>query len=317
MLVILVILAAVGMEKTYDFFLKHNCDLKSSYTMNTKINAEMLILGPCEPMVTIKPEKLQELIKLKTYNLATNHSCFAENYLHLYLYLKNNTPPKYLLLYVTTESTDGEFNVFNTYRFPHFLDDSVVNKTVKDADYKYYRLSFIPFMKYAYYNSYIDFEVVQGIKHYLANKTIPNNKDGFREPWNTDWDYRFERKFTVRYPKGKVFEWNDKEVEYLKKTIELAQKNNIKVVLYESPFLGEVVPYILNRKEILDKTHDLAKEYNVQYCVFDTMQMCKSRKYFVSMLITNKKGSELFTQTLADYFNHYIKENEPTGKEKD
>ncbi len=291
------------LEKIYDFAYNNNLEVKSTYVLKNKIDADIVFLGPCEPLIINDPKIIEEYTKMKTYNLATNHSCFAENYLHFYLYLKNNKPPKYLFLYVTNESLDGDFNLFNTFRFPHLLNDTVVANTVKDKDPTYYKYSWIPFMKYSYYNYFVIYNVAQGIKHFLFNIDYPEyHKYGYKYPeFPKLWDTRLE-KILTSYPNGYYYRFNKAEIKYLLKIIELAKRNNTKLILFESPVLNEYKPYMKNRKEMLDLTHKLATENKIEYWVFDTLDMCNDRNNFFSILITHKKSSDIFTKKLCKYF---------------
>ena len=221
-----VIVLLIILEKVYDFFTLRNLNLKTSYVVKTKIDADVLIMGPCEPLWMINPDEFDPLIGMKSYNLAANHSNFAENYLQLYLYLKNNKAPKFAFLYVTTESMDGTFNLFNTYRYPQFLDDDVVREVVSDQDTSYIHYTWIPFMKYAYYNNYTMFNMVQGAKHFFTLKAKPYSENGYIKPRNMSW-IRFER-FTKKNPDGYEYLWNKREVFYLEKIIALAKKKNIR-----------------------------------------------------------------------------------------
>jgi len=157
----------VGLSKLYDFALLHNTNIKAAYVQKTKIEADILIHGPCEPLWMISPKTLDKQTGLRSYNLSSSHSDFADNYLHLYFYLKNNKAPKYLFLYATPESMDPKYNTFNTYRFAAFVDDPVVDSVIKENDPAYYQWTKIPFMKYAYYSNKINFDALTGLKIYI------------------------------------------------------------------------------------------------------------------------------------------------------
>lgn len=293
-------LCLFALEKLYDAGLKHNQNIKSAYIQNTSINAGILIHGPCEPLWMISPAVLDKQTGVKSYNLALSHSDFADNYLHLYLYLQHNKAPAYLFLYVTPESMDANYNTFNTYRFVPYLRDSLVSKVISECDPGFYKWADIPFMKYAYYNHKQNFNVVQGYKHWFTKRALPYFPDGFEPPAKITWDNHLEE-FIQLYPKGYTFKWNALREKYLRKTIELAQSHKIKVYLYESPVLKEAIVYQPNRPQILNRLKSLAGEYKVEYLLFDQMEMANSRKYFISILNLNLKGGELFTDSLGKY----------------
>jgi hypothetical protein len=297
--------ALTGLEKIYDYGLTHNRNLKIGYASRGKVNADVLIHGPCEALWIINPSVLDKRTGLRSYNLALSHSDFADNYLHLYTYLKYNKKPKYLFLYVTPESMDGNYNTFNSFRFAPYLNDTIVRNVVKECDPDYARWTKLPFLKYAYYNSSVSFNVVQGIKHSFSAHSLPYFPNGFEPPAKITWDNHLE-KFIDLYPKGYSFKWDKLREKYLRKNIELAQQYGIKVFLYESPVLKEALPWQKNREEIIGKISDIAKEYNVDYILFDGMEIANSRRYFISTLNMNLEGTSIFSDSLGRYIRKNI-----------
>ena len=304
--ILLILLLLKGLEKLYDFALRQNCNIKIAYVQNGNINADILIHGPCEPLWMISPDILDNITKLKSYNLSLTHSDFADNYLHLYFYLKKNKAPQYLFLYVTPESMDLNYNTFNTYRFAPYIGNPVVDSVVKDCDRDYYKWINIPFMKYGYYSNKINFDAIQGLKHYFTNRKEPYYVNGYEPPFQVKWDNHLE-KFIQLYPHGYRFVWNDLREKYLCKLIKLAKQNNIKVYLFESPVLKEALQYQPNRIEIVDRIKAIATKYFIVYKQFDNMKIAESREYFMSTLNTNLKGSRIFTDSLGEYINSEIK----------
>jgi hypothetical protein len=298
--IILIILSAV-----YHFGLLNNNNLKASYVQKSAIDATILFHGPCEPLWMISPKRMDKITGLKSYNLALSHSDFADNYLHLYLYLKNNKAPQFLFLFVTPESMDKQYNTFNTYRFAPFIGDAVVDNVLKECDNDYYKWTTIPFMQYAYYSNNINFNVLQGLKHYYYNDTIPYNADGYEPPFVMKWDNHLEKLIHL-YPNGYHFKWDNLREKYLRKTIELAKKYHINVYLYESPILKEALPHQPNRDVTIARIKKLASEYDVNYIQFNNMKIAESRAYFMSTLNTTIKGSEIFMDTLGSYINQLV-----------
>lgn len=292
----------LGLEKVYDILIRHNVNVKASYVSEHKIDADILIHGPCEPLWMVSPAQLDTYTGLRSYNLALSHSDFADNYLHLYFYLKKNKAPKLMFLYVTPESMDSLYNTFNTYRFAHFLGDAVVDSVVKECDPDYYKWTFIPFMKYAYYNARVNFEVIQGLRHNANARIHPYFPDGYEPPLQVVWDNHLEE-FMKLYPEGYRFKWDALREKYLEKTITLAQEKGIKVYLYESPVLKESLKTQPNRPEIVGKIKKMAEKYGIKYVQFDNMEIANSREYFMSVLNTNLKGSAIFNDSLG----HFIK----------
>jgi len=301
--IIIILLFLSGLSKLYDFALLHNANIKASYVQYAKIDADVLIHGPCEPLWMISPEILDKQTGMKSYNLALSHSDFADNFLHLYFYLKNNKSPKYLFLYITPESMDLKYNTFNTYRFAEFIGDPVVDNVVKECDPDYFMRTKIPFMKYTYYNNKVNFAALQGLKHYFTDRKTPYHANGYEPPIIVIWTNHLE-KFIKLYPNGYNFKWDKLREKYLCKTIELAKKYGIETYLYESPVLKEAFPYQPNRKEIVNKINAIAVKYNIKYIQFEDMKISESRKFYMSTLNTNMEGSRIFTDSLGKFIRH-------------
>lgn len=276
----------------------HNNNIKSSYISQKNINTDVLIHGPCEPLWMVDPEQLNSVSKIKAYNLALSHSDFADNYLHLYLYLKNNKAPRILLLYVTPESMDKRFNAFNTYRFVPFLADDTIKDVIKEMDNDYYPYSFVPFIKYAFFNKQITFQVIQGLKHYYNKKNKPFFENGFEPPAKITWDNHLED-MQKQYPNGFEFKIDTMRLKYLKKIIQLAKSKNIKTILYESPVLTESLSNLKNRNEVIAQIHKVANDMNIVFVEFKNELLSSSRKYYISSLNLNQKGLKIFNDSLA------------------
>lgn len=286
--------------------LRANKNTKADYVSKNKIDAEVLIHGPCEPLWMVNPAQLDPITGKKSYNLALSHSDFADNYLHLYLYLKNNIAPKLILLYVTPESMDSKFNTFNSYRFAQFMDDEIVSNVVKECDPSYFNKTHIPYFAFAYYNKQITFNALQGYKHKLDNRNLPFFVNGFEPPAKIVWDNHLED-MKAQYPEGYEFKIDSGRVKYLKEIIRLSKAKGSKIVLYESPVLTESLKSLKNREEVITFIEYVAKEESVDYVVFKDENLSSSRTNYISSLNLNAEGLVIFNDTLARFIKLYFK----------
>ncbi len=245
----------------------------------------------------VDPLVLDSALHLASYNLAVNQSGYADNFLHLYLYLKYNRAPKVLLLYVSPEAMEEANDIFAAYRFIPFIGDSVVDGVIKERDPGYARWIEIPFMRYSYYNTFVTFNAVQGARYFIQARKYPFHLNGY-EPNNAPWDSTLEY-FASKHPEGKEILWSSGAEKYLIKIIMLAQQKNISVMLYNSPVLNEYKLYRLKREDIAAKINSLSVEYHAEYLNFDTMKIADNRRYFSSPLLTNTEGARIFSNVLA------------------
>ena len=268
------------------------------------MHADILIHGPCEPEWMIDPHIIDTTVGSKSYNLSLNHSDFADNYLHLYLYLKYQKTPKYLFLYVTPVSFDEEIaNTFNTYRFSPFIDEPVVFETVKELDPTYAKYSFIPSMRFAYYSEFTYLKAIQGGYYFLTGRKKVEHPNGYA-PALSSWNTAISE-YRVNHSYYNKMNWSILREKYFRKTIELAQSKGIKVILYESPIYKPDEELLDNRKPMMEKIKLIADSYKVPFLVFDTLEMANKKENFFATYNTTHKGSCEF----STHFANYIKEN--------
>lgn len=289
----------ISFEKLYHYLILQNLNLKQSYVLQEKINADILIQGNCVPYSTMSPEILTKETSLKTYNLAEHNADYVENYLALNLYLQNNKAPKYLILFASPETFDDRYNLFNSYRYSNYMENEAVRKTIKHLDPSYYKWTFVPFMRYSYYSNQFNFNAVQGAKHIQEKRKKPYLANGFN-PF-LKYDYR------MSYKKGKYFNWSKTKELYLIKLLKLAHKNKIKVFMYESPIYPKEAKLQLNRTEILSKIRSTASSYNVDYLVFDTMKLANDRDHFASTNRLNRENAVIFDHVFCEVFKKRMK----------
>lgn len=310
-----------------DFGIKHNNNIKLSSGLMTTQNFDLLFHGPCEPLFTINPSEIYKLTGISTLNIAQRHTDFADNFLQLYLYLKNNSEVKSIWLYVTPESFDKRFNTFHTYRYAPYLNDSTVASVVATVDPNYSRWTWIPMMKYAYYNRYKNWEAIQGVFHALKHDTIPYYQDGYlphEETYFTSGDLGYvepqqfvfnnfvpssevdNHLFYELYEDDEVFVWDDDRAIYLQKIIDLCKQNSIHLVLYESPAYYESIKDQKNRGAFLNKINAIAKNNQIKFIQFQDSSIDKEQKNFVCPLILSPQGTNKFMPVLSDSIKKYM-----------
>lgn len=292
------ILILISMEHLYHYLILNNKNLKPSYVLTEKVNADVLIHGNCTPYFTLSPNIVEEQTSLTTYNLAEHNADYAENYLALTLYLQNNKAPKYMILHASPATFDDRYEFFNSYRYSNYMDNKIVEKTIAKLDPSYYKWTSIPFMKYTYYSNQFNFNAFQGALHILQKRKTPYLKNG-HNPIS-------EYEYNSYYNKGKYFIWSERKEEYLIKIIELAKKKNIKLILYESPLYTKEANLQVNRGATISKIHQTIKPYKIDYLVFDTMQLSNDKKNFSSTSRLVKKAARKFNYTFCKVFKEHV-----------
>lgn len=286
----------ISLEHLYHYLILQNKNLKPSYVLTEKINADILIQGNCVPYSTLSPTILEEKTGLKAFNLAEHNADYVENYLALTLYLQNNKAPKYIILFTSPETMDDSYNLFNSYRYSNYMgENKTVEKTIAKLDPDYYKWTSVPFMRYAYYSNQFNFNAIQGAAHLYQNKRKPYLENGY----NPHLKYKYSR----AYQNGKYFKWSQRKETYLLKIIELAEQKNIKLILYESPLYTKEANLQVNRGATISRIRNLIQPYKIDYWVFDTMQLCKDQNNFSSTNRLLNKGARKFNYTFCKVFD--------------
>lgn len=295
-----------GAQRVAGFMMKRNPELKACHVTQTPVNAEILVHGSCEPEYMIDPDVIDSVTSLKTYNLASDHSDFADNFLDFYLYLKKQKDPRYLFLYVSPPAFDKNVsNIFQTFKYVSFMDDPVVYYTVKENDPYFTTVSNIPFVRFSYYSHFTMSKIAWGAGSFMLNShSEPKHPNGFRPPIPRANNPLNE--FWSLMPEGGKYTWFDIREKYLRKIIELAQKHHIIVTLYESPAYFGNQPVPTNRGEFEEKIRRIANEYHVQYLKYDDLEMAKDPSNFFTTVNMTYKGAMEFSRIFATSINEKV-----------
>lgn len=290
--------------------------------MKGEMSYDILFHGPCEPLFTIDASYLDSAVGTSSYNFALRHTDFADNYLHLYLYLQANPAPKQVYLYVTPESFDIRFNSFHTYRFAPYISDDTVASVIDEMDSSYSHYMRFPLMRFSFYNSYKTFDAIQGVKHYVKGKTDPYFKDGYIAHPDNQFHQRpdgyiapehlvYAANYDVTelsdsslyyelYEERQSFRWELQREKYLRKIFALCARYKIQLLLYESPPYQPSVKDQPTREAFIAKTKAIAKEYGSKYIVMDQLEIGREKTNFVCPLILSMKGTKPFLKIFSD-----------------
>lgn len=292
------------LQEAVGFGLKNNSNFKISYIQSHKIDAALLAHGSCEIETSFDPSVIQQYVPYKAYNLALNHSDFADNYIHLYEYLKHQQAPKLALLYVIPESFDSSItNAFNTYRFAHLIKDPVVKEVVSDMDTAYSRVTWIPFMNYSFYSNFVFYKALDGWLQFITGNKNSRWPDGFNAPTFPNQQPSVKVKNEDRRPI--FFQWSSSREKYFIKTIELLQAHRTKVIAYHPPIYYEALDLQKNRAIAMKKIDLICHRYQIPFLQLDSLPMRFDRSnYYNTINLT----IPTYNTTLAgnSIFNNYF-----------
>ena len=285
------------------YLISKDTKLKTTRITKSIVDATVLIHGACESELTIDPDYVEKVTGQKAYNLAEAYSNFADNYLALYLYLKHQKKPNYLILQVAPQELNKLIpDMLNSYRYANFVDDSVVYEILKKFDSHYAFYSNIPYLRFSYYNNFILQKNLRGLYLSLTNKSNNILENGFRAPTESDTLKDFS-KLNLKIDKH---EWDFEQEQYLRKIIEYCKKENIKIILYKLPIYQKHYndnPFL---KEYTFKINEIAKEYSIPYFTFDTSAITYNYHNYNAVNHFTKQGVTKFNKMLFNTINDSI-----------
>lgn len=239
------------------------------------IEKDILILGDSSAQFSLEPNTIQEISGLSCYNFATiGNGAWASNYFLLKTYLKNNRPPKYLLLMSVYDSwqreifSEGVIDVlgsnFRKDTFKIFFNNDIVGWNKKYPFIRAFSTQILPSQRYKY-------EIIRMLRLAKNSKTsffesmsklIRRNADMKKNLLMNDGNYRdfivpwldIELYKDSQYLEKKIFKEMEKHLNfvennvfyvsklntfYLNKIIKEARRKNAVVFLSLPPLLDE------------------------------------------------------------------------------
>lgn len=264
-------------------------DHKLEQILNGNLDKELLVLGSSRGIVNIDAQQLEEQTKKSSYNLSYSGSDIVFQDFILRTYLAHNDTPSQLLLIID-----------NPYLF--MIDTNL--------EYRFDRL--YPLAN----NSYINNELIDLEKHSIASKflyllRVHGDQLKFNEvKTSNDWpidDYGSQmiygraKSFTETKPVSsmgyKNLEESETKIAAFYRILKRCKENSIKVHLVFSP------DFSLFNNEFYERFIPLIP-YDVAIYVYDQSNTeYLDSKNFYDLSHLNRKGVEIFTKELSQYFN--------------
>ncbi|MDO8998190.1 MAG: hypothetical protein Q7W45_00385 [Bacteroidota bacterium] len=279
---------------------------KPSYVINCKNqNFDYLVGGSSRVHNNFNTVLFDSLTGLSGFNIGYGGSGLPQNYLMLYLFLKNGNTIKNYIQQVDEGglSRNAFTHPLSEYFFMHYLSiDNEVNQFYKTNVplYKYYIWRYIPVIKYVEYNNYCR------LSNILSNKVVDQNElknKGYAK-------LNIERKDSfpsMNYPDVNIeLEIDTLNIYYLNKIYNLCKEYSVNYVCYTSPVYKKYhlsyTPH--NLKKTLD---DYNKSNEIEYFDFCLDKNYNNDFLFLDETHLNATGTDVFTKQLADTLKNVLK----------
>jgi hypothetical protein len=265
---------------------------------NSKIDADLLIMGSSRAEFHVSPKILDSLLTLNSYNLGLSAWHFDMQYARFRMYLQHNKKPKYIIHNVDVYGFSKRENVADAPQFLPYIQDTILQNAIAGhkGELNIYQQN-IPLLKYKTQQK-LAFEGLLGFMGFANLYDTTSKYKGFRSndyAWNKDFEC-----FKKRFPKGAKYKFNKEVVRQFNEYLAFCQKENIKVILVYAPEYFEIQPYYKNKFELIKLCKESAEKYDCQFLDYSKNLLCYEQKYFYNSQHLNRRGAELFSLDLGE-----------------
>jgi len=287
---------AIPLSKYYDNYYSKNLDLcsKVDWILNKKNEQfDNAFIGSSRVFNMIDIKMFEQKTNSKSINIGTSGSSFAENYLLLYKFIKNNNKIKQLFLQIDIYCLDTKVAYkypFHDYNFLPYMNDSVVANIMKDnvSIIKYLTWKHVPFAKYiAFSNFYPLYKTFKG----GFNCSTSDFDITMGSRLETDLNYK-----NFRVKSKKNYSVSSIDLLYLDKIIDFTSKHDIDLILYSAPERKSYHKHQLNRIELLNLIKTRTKQEIIS---FESDTTFNNDDYFRDDTHLNSKGTMVFTDIFS------------------
>jgi hypothetical protein len=278
----------------------HNLKTRWAIELKDK-HVDYVFLGSSRMANMIALQQADSIMHTSSVNLSTAGSSYGESYVLFQQFLAHGNSTKTLVLsfdlfksrHTSLKNETLTPLVFKHFElFPYYNDPGI--KTVY-ADYTssahMYLWEYVPFSRCAEFNNYFK---ADSIYSYVISGKSPEPSFNSENGEQLIYNFKFKGE---KYAAPGGIQLGPRSEKYLLKILDLAQKNNIKIVLVTAPYY---------HMEKFDRTYHtlyvnfLKQQYHATYWDFTAPKKWDNIGYFVDPIHTNATGSRLYTQMLCD-----------------
>ena len=247
--------------------------------MHGNIDANVIIMGSSRAWVHYNPRILDSVLCINSYNLGINGSQMNRQIQKYDLYQKYNRKPFLIIQNIDLWSLDYTVGYEREQFFPYFWNRHVRSGIMKTEPFSLLE-KYVPLYRYD----------LLSIPHF-SPKSLEKGYHGMDLPWNgkayMDQDSIF-------------FEPNDTTVKMFDDYLFRTKKQGIKVLFVYTPLFKGAKNKIKNLGEMYSFYQKYADKYDIQILDFMNMDICNDTTYFYNAMHLNTKGSDIFTDSLAN-----------------
>jgi hypothetical protein len=269
---------------------------------NGRVNADVIMLGSSRAVFHISPRILDSVLQKNTYNIGVNGWSFHMQYTIFRLYMQHNKKPKYIIQVVDPNLFTDKAVFYKYENFLPYASDTLVRR----ATARYQGSFTIPELYFPLfkYNNHFDL-VKKGVRLYFGAQDEPTGDYKGYYAHEAVWDSSFER-FGDANPDRYYKERNPEIIHEFEQYLAFCKANDIKVIMVFTPMYHEHLALINHLDKIKGMFSGYSKQYDMPYLDYTADTVSRSKQNFFDSQHLNKRGSTLFSYTLANDLKNYI-----------
>lgn len=250
--------------------------------MHSAVDADVVIMGSSRAWKHISPAILDSILNTSTYNLGMDGSTINRQ-IHKYnIFRKYNRKPQ--LIIQNIDMWTLKYNVgFQKEQFlPYFWNHTMRNEMLVDEPFSPLEM-YIPMYRYSFYNLNTFFS--------NGNNLLVKGYQG----QNLKWDGAGLSQIGSLH-----FEVDEKAETMFEDYLRTAKLDGIALVFVYTPLYIRATEKIRNLDEMYDHYQTLGEKYNIPILDYTNMSLCYDTTFFYNAMHLNKRGAELFSDSLAN-----------------
>ena len=250
--------------------------------MHGNIDADIIVMGNSRAWVHFDPMIMDSILCVNTYNIGIDGSA-VNRQVHKYnLFKKRNRKPKVILQNIDLNSLNYTVGYEREQFLPYFLDRSMRNEFLPSEPFTFCE-KYIPLHRY---------HMIE-IKNLFSRgpRSLTKGYQGMDWIWD-DSKYKGISKLT--------FAPSDTTVRMFEEYLAETKADSIKVVFVYSPYYIGATGKITNLEEMQSFYQDIANKYDIPVLDYSQMSICSDTTFFYNAMHLNRRGAELFTDSLAN-----------------
>lgn len=257
-----------------------NREVESWYDlMHSQIDADLVVMGNSRAWVQISPTILDSILGVETYNLGMDGSCINRQIHKYHLFRKYNRKPKMIVQTLDAWSLGYKTGYEREQLYPYFWNWNMREEFFESEPFTFWE-KYIPMYRF---RSFMPLR--------RGPKTLIKGYQGMDRPWDGSV---FEKVKSI------TFTPNDTTIKMFDDYLAKAKAEGITVVLVFTPQYIGATEKTTNQAYMHEYYNRFASKYDFPIVDYTYMNICYDTAYFYNAMHLNRKGAEIFSDSLAN-----------------